>query len=93
MPPSPIDFLFHIRDECIYIESRMNGLSRQSLQVPATIRRKYASVDWKAMAGMRDRLVHDYFGIDYEIVWDVAQNKIPALKHTIEQIIQQETKQ
>ena len=32
------------------------------------------------MAGMRDRLIHDYFGVDYRIVWDVAVNKLPALK-------------
>ena len=39
------------------------------------------------MAAMRDKLVHDYFGIDYEIVWDVVKNKIPALKPQIEQIL------
>ncbi len=32
------------------------------------------------MAGMRDKLVHDYFGIDYDIVWDVVTNKVPELK-------------
>lgn len=32
------------------------------------------------MAGMRDRLIHGYFGVDYELVWDVVRNKIPALR-------------
>jgi uncharacterized protein with HEPN domain len=32
------------------------------------------------MAGMRDRLIHGYFGVDYELVWDVVANKIPRLK-------------
>jgi uncharacterized protein with HEPN domain len=39
------------------------------------------------MAAMRDRLIHNYFGVDYEIVWDVVQNRIPALKRQIESIL------
>ena len=39
------------------------------------------------MAGMRDRLIHHYFGVDYEIVWDVVVNKIPVLYRTIKVII------
>ena len=39
---------------------------------------------------MRDRLIHGYFGVDYEIVWDVITSKFPALEHDIEQIIVQE---
>ncbi len=36
---------------------------------------------------MRDRLIHDYFGVDYDIVWDVVQNKIPILHNQVLQII------
>lgn len=35
------------------------------------------------MAGMRDRLIHNYFGVDYQLVWDVAQNRIPELRERI----------
>ena len=48
---------------------------------------EYPNIDWKSMAAMRDKLIHDYFGVDYEIVWDVIKNKIPALKSQIQQII------
>lgn len=41
------------------------------------------------MAGMRDRLIHDYLGIDYEIVWDVVQNRIPELRRQISPILEE----
>lgn len=44
-------------------------------KVPDDFRMRHPEVDWRAMAGMRDRLIHGYFGVDYEIVWDVARNK------------------
>jgi uncharacterized protein with HEPN domain len=39
------------------------------------------------MAGMRDRLIHDYFGINYTIVWDVVTNKIPELSDQIQELL------
>jgi len=39
------------------------------------------------MAGMRDRLIHDYFGVDYELVWDVVRNRVPALREQIVRIL------
>jgi len=59
-------------------------------KVPDDFRIRFPQIDWRAMAGMRDRLIHDYFGIDYDIVWDVVISKIPALKKDLEMIIHQE---
>ena len=59
-------------------------------QIPDTLRQKYPAIEWRTIAGMRDRLIHGYFGIDYDIVWDVITNKIPALDNDIKQIMTQE---
>jgi len=44
-------------------------------KIPDDFKARYNQVEWKAMAGMRDKLIHDYFGIDYEIVWDVVKGR------------------
>lgn len=51
---------------------------------------KYDDIEWKQMAGMRDRLIHNYMGVNYNIVWDVIYNKIPALKEKIQTVIEKE---
>ena len=48
-------------------------------KIPADFKVKWKNVRWKDMAGMRDRLIHDYMGVNYSIVWDVLKNKIPEL--------------
>ena len=55
--------------------------------IPVDFKLKWTCVEWKQMSGMRDRLIHDYFGVDYFIVWDVVRNKIPGLKESIELIL------
>ena len=51
------------------------------------VRNKYPEIPWKEMAGMRDILAHDYFGVDEETVWLTAKEKIPQLKPAIEKIL------
>jgi uncharacterized protein with HEPN domain len=59
-------------------------------KVPVDFKIKWNTINWKDMAGMRDRLVHDYMGINYSIVWDVIQNKIPILLKQIIEVIDKE---
>jgi uncharacterized protein with HEPN domain len=56
-------------------------------RVPETIRQNHPQIEWRAIAGMRDKLIHDYFGVDYEIVWDVVSNKIPDLESKIKGLL------
>lgn len=56
-------------------------------KIPADVKYAWQSISWRQMAGMRDRLVHDYMGVNYLIVWDVAKNIIPELTTQIEDVI------
>jgi uncharacterized protein with HEPN domain len=57
-------------------------------KIPADFKVKWVRVRWKDMAGMRDRLIHDYMGVNYSIVWDVLKNKIPELHKQILEVLE-----
>ena len=56
-------------------------------KIPADFKVKWNIIQWKNMAGMRDRLIHDYIGVNYAIVWDVMKNKIPDMNKQISEFL------
>lgn len=56
------------------------------------LKRQFPATDWKAVVGFRDTLIHGYFGIDLEILWDIVVHKIPPLQQEIDIIIRYEKK-
>ena len=56
-------------------------------KIPADVKVKWNTIQWKNMAGMRDRLIHDYIGVNYNIVWDVIKNKIPNMNKQISKFL------
>ena len=63
-----------IRDETLkraFVRS-IEIIGEASKKVPDNFREKHVQIDWRAMSGMRDKLIHDYFGVDFDIVWDVS---------------------
>lgn len=58
-------------------------------KIPSEIRDKYPSIPWKYMASMRDKLIHEYHGIDLEIVWEVIKKEIPPLQSKFEKILKE----
>jgi len=47
--------------------------------IPEDIKSIYPNIEWKKIAGLRDILIHAYFGVDMEIIWDIVENKVPKL--------------
>ena len=70
----PHDYLKHI-------------LVEAAKKVPDDYRASHPSVEWRAMAGMRDRLIRDYVGVSFELVWDVVRNRIPEVRTQLTSIL------
>ena len=56
-------------------------------KIPSDIRKQYPQISWRDISGMRNKLIHEYFGVDYEVVWKTVKEEIPPLKTAIEKII------
>jgi uncharacterized protein with HEPN domain len=66
-------------------------IGEASKNVPKRIRDKYPDVEWKEATGFRNVLIHNYFGIDVEAVWDTLHNNIPLLKKHVEEVFKTES--
>ena len=64
-------------------------IGEASKSVPESIKQKYTTVPWRDMAGMRDRLIHFYFGIKYDLVWNTIKQDIPEVKPLIREILEE----
>ena len=58
-------------------------------RIPSEIRLKYDQVPWKQMAGTRDKLIHEYFGVNLKVLWKAMNKDIPALKPKIEEMLRE----
>ena len=53
------------------------------------MKREYSDIDWKSIAGMRDKIIHFYFGVNWDIVWSAVKEKVPEFKLKIEKILEE----
>ena len=72
---------------CRAVVRSIEIIGEASKKIDEEFKATHTHIEWKKMAGARDKLIHDYFGIDYDIVWDIIQNKIPDLDHFLNQLV------
>ena len=63
-------------------------IGEASKNIPETMKAKYKELPWKQMTGMRDKLIHAYFGVDAETLWKAVKENIPPLKQSIEKMLE-----
>lgn len=69
------------------VERNFEIIGEAVKNLPTEFKSQYPNIPFKQIAGMRDKLIHDYFGVDYEIVWKTIKEKLPEFKHSINGII------
>ena len=87
-----LSFEHFIEDETLKraVVRSLEIVGEATKKIPADFKVKWNTIQWKNMAGMRDRLIHDYIGVNYSIVWDVVKNKIPDMHKEISSFLSKE---
>ena len=80
------DFLSDGLSQRAFVRS-IEIIGEASKKIPVEVRFLDSSIPWRSVCAMRDRLIHDYSGVDYIIVWDVAANEAPNLSQKIERLL------
>ncbi|MCK9630615.1 MAG: DUF86 domain-containing protein [Methanoregula sp.] len=71
---------------CRAVTRSLEIIGEATKNVTDPVRTAHPEIPWKFMAGIRDKIIHGYFAIDYEIIWDIIQNKLPGLEPDIRAI-------
>jgi uncharacterized protein with HEPN domain len=72
------------RDAVLY---NLFVLGEAAKAVPADYRASHGEIEWRGIAGLRDVLAHQYFGVDHEVIWDVTKNRLPELIEMLEELL------
>ncbi|MDZ7336978.1 MAG: DUF86 domain-containing protein [candidate division KSB1 bacterium] len=67
---------------------KLEVIGEAAKQIPDDIRQRYPQVPWKEMAGMRDKLIHFYFGVDQRLVWQAITRRLPQVKQQVVKVLE-----
>ncbi len=65
----------------------MEIIGEAAKNISKTTKQKYNTVEWRKISGLRDIIIHQYFGVDYDLIWDIIVNKIPDLYQNVNKIL------
>ena len=84
-----MDYDGFLRDKkTIYAVNRaLEIIGEATKNIPASVKNSYPQIPWKKMAGMRDKVIHEYFGVDLKRVWSTVKKDTPGLKPLFEKIL------
>ena len=68
-------------------------IGEASKNIPAEVQDKYPEIPWKKMYGLRNLIAHEYFGIDYEMIWEIAKYNLPQNRYDLIEVIKKEKAQ
>ncbi len=68
-------------------------IGEASKNIPKYIQEKYPEIPWRKMVGLRNLIAHEYFGVDYEMIWEISRNNLPKNRTDLAQIIKKEKAQ
>ncbi len=80
-----------IKDETLkraFVRS-LEIIGEASRNIPEAFRKTYGHIPWRAMAGLRNILIHEYFGVDYRNVWKIVKDDVPKLKREISRVLEE----
>ena len=82
------EFLIDMKTQDAVVRT-LEIMGEATKRLPAELRIEHNLVPWKQMAGVRDKLIHDYFGINYEIIWKIITEELPEVARKVQQILAQ----
>jgi uncharacterized protein with HEPN domain len=80
------EFLADIKTQDAVVRN-LEIIGEATKNLSAELRARYAEVSWKGMAGVRDKLIHHYFGVNLDIVWQIATGELPEVASQIQEIL------
>jgi uncharacterized protein with HEPN domain len=82
---SQMDHDAFLRDELVIdgVARNLEIIGEATRQLPEDFRRVYSQIPWTQIAGLRNRIVHDYFGLDLEIIWEIIQHDLPEFEKQV----------
>ncbi|MBF2055721.1 MAG: DUF86 domain-containing protein [Cyanobacterium sp. T60_A2020_053] len=87
-----LDYISFAENELVYdaVIKNLQIIGKAVKQIPMEIKDKYRLLKWRNITGLRDIVIHAYFSLEDETIWDIIQSKITPLQITMEYIINQE---